>query len=163
MSSHDVPIRVDHVGIAVESIEQGESLLLALGGEKILEETVDGEFRWAYYELGSASRIELIEPTTGESFLTEFLDDNGPGLHHVTLEVSEIDRVIAFLEEQDVRVVNYTERADWTEAFLSPRNPTGTLFQLMESKASYEKRRDDVDDLLISGGRVGDRHRSRNR
>jgi len=156
MHSHDVPIRVDHVGIAVESIEEGEPLLAALGCERILDETVDEQFRWAYYELGEASRIELIEPVAEGTFLTDFLDEHGPGLHHVTLEVGDIDRVIASLEDADVDVgvVDYTERKDWTEAFLSPANPTGTLFQLMEFHESYQRRRSDVDNLLVGGARV---------
>lgn len=154
MSAHDVPIRVDHVGIAVQSVEDGEALLTALGCEKILDETVDGQFRWAYYELGSASRLELIEPVADDTFLTEFLENHGPGLHHVTLEVADVDRIIASLERQGIGVVDYTEREDWTEAFLSPANPTGTLFQLMEFHDSYQRRRDDVDGLLIGGARV---------
>jgi methylmalonyl-CoA/ethylmalonyl-CoA epimerase len=58
--THDTPIRVDHVGIAVESIPEAEPVLTALGCEKLTEESVEGRFRWAYYRLGNASRLELI-------------------------------------------------------------------------------------------------------
>lgn len=156
MPYHDAPIRMDHVGIAVHSIEDGEPILRALGCEKILEEPVGDQFRWAYYELDSASRIELIEPIADDTFLTNFLESNGPGLHHVTLEVADIDRVMEALETHDIQIVDYTEREDWTEAFLSPANPTRTLFQLMEFHESYERHRDDVDNLLINGSRVGE-------
>ena len=156
MPAHDVPIRVDHVGIAVQSVEDGEPLLTALGCEKILDETVDDQFRWAYYELGGASRIELIEPVADGTFLTEFLDDKGPGLHHVTLEVADIERVIDAVEDAGFGVVEYVEREDWTEAFLSPANPTGTLFQLMEFEDSYQRRRADVENLLVGGGFVSE-------
>jgi methylmalonyl-CoA/ethylmalonyl-CoA epimerase len=156
MTHHDIPMRVDHVGIAVHAIEDAESILSALGCEKILEEPVDDQFRWAYYELGGASRIELIEPIAEGTFLTEFLEENGPGLHHVTLEVADVDGVIEALEDHDLSVVDYTEREDWTEAFLSPANPTGTLFQLMEFHESYPESRSEIDNLLIGDGRVGD-------
>lgn len=156
MSSHDVPIRVDHVGIAVRSIEDAEPLLTVLGCVKLVDETIDDAFRWAYYELGGASRIELIEPVGDDTFLTRYLDEHGPGLHHVTLEVADIDRVIDHLEQQGVGVVHYTDRGDWIEAFLSPGNPTGTLFQLMEFRERYARRRADVDELLIGGGRLSE-------
>lgn len=149
--THDTPIRVDHVGIAVHSISDAEPVLSALGCEKLTEEAVGGRFRWAYYRLGDASRLELIEPITEESFLTDFLDRHGPGLHHVTLEVADIDAVIDGLEASGLRVVDYTEFADWTEAFVSPKNPTGALFQLMEYHAGYAESRPADAELYIGG------------
>ena len=154
-SMHDIPIRVDHVGIAVESVEAAEPVLLALGCEKISDDTVEGRFRWVYYSLGGASRLELIEPVAEESFLTGFLDREGPGLHHVTLEVGDIDAVIETLEAQDLTVVDYKEFDGWTEAFVSPRNPTGALFQLMEYHEHYTDELDKpADELVIGGHRV---------
>ncbi|GAB7021291.1 VOC family protein [Halostagnicola bangensis] len=155
MATHDIPIRVDHVGIAVDSVETGEPFLEALGCEKILEEPVDDEFRWAYYELGDASRIELIAPIAKDTFLTNYLEENGPGLHHVTLEVADIDGIIEVLEDEAVRIVDYTERDDWTEAFVSPGNPTGTLFQLMEYHETYVETRNEDGNPCIGGARVG--------
>lgn len=157
MAFHDVPSRIDHVGIAVPSIDDAEPFLLALGCRKLLEETVDEQFTWAYYRLGGASRLELLAPLAADTFLTRFLDANGPGLHHVTIEVADIDRVVEHLASEGIRVVDYTERPDWTEAFLSPNNPSGTLFQLMEFEASYQRRRSHVEDVLIGGHRVGER------
>ncbi|ELY61937.1 VOC family protein [Natronococcus jeotgali] len=156
MSSHDTPIRVDHVGIAVESVSDAEPLLLALGCEKITEDTVEDRFRWVYYSLGDGSRIELIEPVADETFLTAYLAEHGPGLHHVTLEVADIDAVIETLEANDFPVVDYQEYNDWTEVFVSPRTPTGTLFQLMEYSDDYpESQGMEPESLYVSGHRVG--------
>jgi len=93
-------IRVDHVGIAVESVADAEPLLDLLDAEKFVHETdPTGAFRWAYYRLGDAPRLELIEPVAGEeSFLTDFLAANGPGMHHVTLEVADNDAAVDALE-----------------------------------------------------------------
>ncbi|AHG01285.1 glyoxalase (plasmid) [Halostagnicola larsenii XH-48] len=154
MAAHDIPIRVDHVGIAIESIEAGEPVLEALGCEKLLEEPVEDEFRWAYYELGDASRIELIAPIADGTFLTSYLAENGPGLHHVTLEVGDIEGMIETLERAGLQVVDYTEREDWSEAFVSPANPTGTLFQLMEYHESYVESRREHGNPCIGGARV---------
>ncbi|MCT9096737.1 VOC family protein [Haloarchaeobius sp. HME9146] len=154
--THDTPIRVDHVGLAVESVADAEPVLLALGCEKLSDETVEDRFRWVYYRLGDASRIELIEPIEEESFLTDFLESNGPGLHHVTLEVADIDAVIDGLEaaDADLRVVDRAEFDTWTEVFVSPRNPTGTLFQLMEYHEDYTENRLPPEELFVNGGRV---------
>lgn len=152
--AHDVPIRVDHVGIAVESVADAEPVLLALGCEKMNDETVEDRFRWVYYRLGDASRVELIEPIEDDSFLTRFLAENGPGLHHVTLEVADLDTVADSLEAGGLSVVDRAEFDTWTEAFVSPGNPTGTLFQLMEYHEDYPEGRDPPEELFVNGGRV---------
>ncbi|TKX46539.1 VOC family protein, partial [Halorubrum sp. ASP121] len=86
--THETPIRVDHVGIAVDSISDAESVLFAFGCRKLIEESAEGRFRWAQYDFGrNASRLELIAPEAEGTFLTDYLDEHGPGLHHVTLEV----------------------------------------------------------------------------
>jgi len=152
--SHDVPVRVDHVGIAVESVADAEPVLAALGCERLVDETVADRFRWVYYRLGDASRLELIEPVAGDSFLTEYLDEHGPGLHHVTLEVADIDALIEWLASAGLRVVDRAEFDDWTEAFVSPTNATGTLFQLMEYHDSFTESRAPPEELFVDGVRV---------
>ncbi|MDQ2056194.1 VOC family protein [Halobellus sp. H-GB7] len=154
-SNHETPIHVDHVGIAVESVEDAAPVLDALGCERLLDDTVDGEFRWVYYSLGNASRIELIEPIAEESFLTAFLERHGPGLHHVTLEVADIDATIEQLDTAGVDVVDRKSYGEWTEAFVSPRNATGTLFQLMEYHEAYtENTEHDPESLYVGGERL---------
>jgi len=149
--THDVPIRVDHVGIAVESVAAAEPVLLALGCEKLIDETVEDRFRWVYYRLGDASRVELVEPVAEDTFLTDFLETSGPGLHHVTLEVADVDAVAAALEEAGLDVVDRREFEDWTQAFVSPRNPTGTLFQLMEFHDGWSEDRLAPEQLFVNG------------
>ncbi len=151
------PIRVDHVGIAVESVAAADPVLRALGCERLLDETVEGRFRWVYYRLGDASRVELVEPVADGTFLTDFLDRNGPGLHHVTLEVADIDVAAAAAEAAGLDVVDRATFEDWHEAFVSPTNPTGTLFQLIEHRDSYAEGRAPPADLFVDGERLGAR------
>ncbi|MEY7851969.1 VOC family protein [Natrarchaeobius sp. A-rgal3] len=145
--------RVDHVGIAVESIADAEGLLFALGCEKIHEEVGEyGEFTWATYALGDASRLELIAPREGsKSFLTDFLERNGPGPHHVTLEVADLEATVDALEARGISVVDRAEFDDWDEAFVAPGNPTGTLFQLMEYHNGYAEKREAGHRLFVGG------------
>ncbi|MGM0717599.1 MAG: VOC family protein [Halobacteriota archaeon] len=156
--SHQTPIRVDHTGIAVRSIADAEPVLFALGCRKLIEESVEGRFRWAQYDFGrEGSRLELIAPEDKGTFLTQFLDERGPGLHHVTLEVADIDAVIETVEAADLSVVEYREYDGWTEAFVSPSNPTGTLFQLFEYGDEYGQGRPDAEKLYVDGHRLADR------
>jgi methylmalonyl-CoA/ethylmalonyl-CoA epimerase len=150
--SHDIPMRVDHTGIAVESIATAEPVLFALGCRKLIEESVEGRFRWAQYDFGrNASRLELIAPEAEDTFLTSFLEEHGPGLHHVTLEVADIDAVVGPIEGTDLDVVEYRTYEDWTEAFVPPSNPTGTLFQLFEYHEGYGAGRPRAADLFVDG------------
>jgi len=149
-------VRVDHIGIAVESIADGEPLLELLGAEKLVHKRDDDQgFTWAYYELGNASRLELLEPIDGaESFLTGFLEARGPGLHHVTLEVADIEGTMAVLEEEGVRVIDYTERDGYLEAFVPPSEAAGVLFQLMEYTGDFQV--EFGDKAVIGGSRLGE-------
>lgn len=152
--THGTPIRIDHVGIAVEEFEAAEAVLHALGAEKYVDDTgPKGEFRWVGYILGDASRLELITPLTEGSFLDDFLDAHGPGLHHITCEVADIDAVAAALTDAGVTVVDRAEHEVYTELFVSPRNPTSTLFQLMEYHDTYEERYD-PERSFVGGRRV---------
>lgn len=146
-------MRLDHVGIAVESIPDAEGLLFALGAEKVHEEVTDDTFTWATYRLGDASRFELIAPLEAtDSFLTTYLERHGPGLHHVTLEVADIDAAVDAIEAAGYRVIDYDDRSDWAEAFISPGNPTGALIQLMEYHDSYARNRATEDAGLFVRG-----------
>ena len=147
-----IEARVDHVGIAVTSIADAEPRLELLGAEKLIHEPDHEQgFTWAYYELGGASRLELIEPIEGEeSFLTGYLDREGPGLHHVTIEVADIEVAVETLENAGVTVVDQAERDGYTEAFVPPGAANGVLYQLMEYLPGYTD--DHGERSLIGGG-----------
>jgi methylmalonyl-CoA/ethylmalonyl-CoA epimerase len=139
--THDTPIRIDHVGIAVEDFDAAEAVLRALGARQYVDDTgpADG-FRWAGYVLGDASRLELVTPLADDNFIRDFLDRHGPGLHHVTLEVADVDAVIDALAAADVTVV---DRA------------TYVLFQLMRYRDGYAETYDSPD-TFVNGVPVAD-------
>lgn len=154
--THDTPIRVEHVGIAVEDYDAAESVLHVLGARKYVDDTGPaGDFRWAGYVLGDASRLELVTPLSDDNFIREFLDRHGPGLHHVTLEVADMDAVVDACEAAGVRVVDRTAYDTYEEAFLSPSNPTGVLFQLMAFSDAYAETYDDPE-TFVNGQPVAD-------
>ncbi|MEE2875873.1 MAG: VOC family protein [Chloroflexota bacterium] len=79
------------------------------------------------------SRIEILEPHGDESFLYDFLDKRGPGLHHLTFQVSDFERALAACENYGVSVFGgregITDGALWRETFIHPRDAFGVLVQ----------------------------------
>ena len=146
---HDTPIRVDHVGIAVEAVTDEDSY-------PVESAPADAVYRWTTYRLGDASRIELVSPIAEDTFLTRYLEQYGPGLHHVTLEVADLDAVAETLSAEGIRVIDRTEYPDWTEAFVSPTNATGTLFQLMEFHPSFDDDRPTTEKPYVNGAPVSE-------
>ena len=96
---HDTPIRVDHVGIAVESVADAEPILTGLGCEKLADrEGPQGRFRWVYYRLGDASRIELVAPLDPDGDIAAFAAaSNSHGETAVALETN-----VSYLQTVDV-------------------------------------------------------------
>lgn len=141
MKDHTPPTRtrVDHVGIAVPDVAAGERMLELLGATPVSTGLgPEDAFRYHYYELGGASRLELIEPVANESFLVDYLDNYGSGVHHVTLEVGDLEAMVAHLERYGVSVVDYAEVGEFVNAFISPRDANGVLYQLVEYHESFD-------------------------
>lgn len=98
--------RIDHLGIAVESIASARSFYEALGLRVTHEETVAHEqVRTAMLPIGD-SRIELLEPLQEDSAIGRFLKKRGPGLHHVALHVEDIAATLAELKSHGARLVS---------------------------------------------------------
>ena len=128
--------RIDHLGIAVSGLEErlpfwAEALGLSVGGM----ETVDSEkVKVAFLPAGDSS-IELLEATDDSSAIRGFLDKRGEGIHHIALEVDDIDRSLERLQEHSVTVLGGGARpgADGSRvAFLHPRSTGGVLVELVE-------------------------------
>ncbi len=77
--------------------------------------------------------IELISSPDPDSFVNRFIEKNGEGLHHVTLQVEDLLEAVDYLQSNGVKVVDVnTEDPHWKEAFISPKDSFGVLFQLAE-------------------------------
>ncbi len=133
-------LKVDHVGIAVKSLEDRvgfwqDGLGLELGGtESVPTEGV----RVAFLPAGT-SRIELLEATRPDSPIAKFIEKRGEGIHHITLEVERIQPVLDRLKSQGVPLLDDAPRpgaAGTKVAFLHPRAAGGVLVELVEKPAS---------------------------
>jgi methylmalonyl-CoA epimerase len=99
-------MKIDHLGIAVNSIQSARAFYEALGLQVAHEETVEHEqVRTAMIPVGE-SRIELLEPTNANSTVGRFLTKRGEGLHHVALHVDDIAATLESLKSNGVRLVS---------------------------------------------------------
>ncbi len=133
-------LRVDHVAAAVRDLERTLEVfreIFGIGDFRRFENDRDG-FRGVVFSLGSGSRFELISPTRPDSFLSRFLSERGEGLHHVTLEVTNLDGFIAKLESLGFRVLRGRQTASYREAFIHPVGFFGMLIQLTERVSAGE-------------------------
>ena len=98
--------RIDHLGIAVKSIEAAKKLYESLGMRVEHEETVAGEqVHTAMIPVGG-SRIELLEAASADSVIGRFIAKRGEGLHHVAVHVDDIASRLRQLKAKGVRLVN---------------------------------------------------------
>src|SRR5690348_18385702 len=104
-----MPERIDHVAIIVRDIEQAllfyRDTLGIMPGE--IKEVPSEQVRIAFLPMGGpgGSEIELIEPTAADSSLSKFLDRHGEGLHHICLEVDDIDAALLEMQEKGASVL----------------------------------------------------------
>lgn len=129
----DLIERFDHVGIAVPSIEDGLGLITGLGGTYFSgTDQLKAGFRWVQFTLVDDSKLELIAPLQSNSFVQRFLDERGPGLHHITYKVKDASEAVRRAELAGYRILGPNFSPEWSEFFIHPSNPLGTLIQLAE-------------------------------
>ena len=139
MSKHNDPsvnrARIDHLGIAVESIAAARGFYEALGLRVTHEETVEHEgVRTAMIPVGE-SRVELLEPIGPETTVGRFLSKRGAGLHHVALHVDDIQAAWAELQGRGVTIVSpgvQTGAGGHLYFFVHPKSTGGVLLEICQ-------------------------------
>ncbi|MEY2192375.1 methylmalonyl-CoA epimerase [Bacillus sp. OV166] len=130
--------KVDHIGIAVRSLEHSlpfytDVLNLPLLG---IEEVETQLVRVAFLEAGG-TKLELLEPTSEESTIAKFIEKRGEGIHHVALGVVSIKERISEMKEKGIRMIDDQPRpgaGGANIAFMHPKSTSGVLFELCEKK-----------------------------
>ncbi|SHF58940.1 methylmalonyl-CoA epimerase [Ornithinibacillus halophilus] len=130
------PKKIAHIGIAVHSIDQVLPFYTdKLGLELENVETVESEgAKIAFLKIGE-SRIELLEPTVDSSPIKKFLTKRGEGVHHIALEVDDIEERLHQLKRDGIQLIN-DEPKDGAHnsqiAFIHPKASHGVLFELCQ-------------------------------
>ena len=134
------PIKINHVAIVVQDIDAALNFWEQTFGLKLdhVEDVPSQKSKVAFLPLGE-SEIELVQPTTSDSGLANFLEKRGEGMHHICIEVSDIDATLAELKSKGVRLINEVpeELPGRKMAFIHPKAANGVLvelYQLTENK-----------------------------
>jgi methylmalonyl-CoA/ethylmalonyl-CoA epimerase len=125
---------IDHIGIAVEDLEQAVAVYRDQMGMKYERgETVEEQkVKVAVLSVGGI-HIELLQATSDDSPIAKFLSRGNKGVHHICYRVDDMDRAIAFCRERGLEVLEGSRRtgAGGAEvAFLHPRSTAGVLTEL---------------------------------
>ena len=127
--------KLDHIGIVVRDIAAALKVYqVALGLP--LSETVDvadQQVRVAFLPIGE-SNIELVQPTSDDTGIAKYLAKRGEGIHHICIQVDDIEAALAQLKAQGVELIDTEPRqgAHGQVAFVHPRGAHGVLVELVE-------------------------------
>ena len=136
--------RIERVALAVEDLDQAQAFFEQwFDAQFCPEENIeDMGIRYRPFAVGD-SKMELLQATREDSPVARFLKRNGgPGVHHITYEVDDLDAAIAELEQRGGRIAyRHTyqpgvtfEGCVWREAFVHPQDAFGVLIHLAEKK-----------------------------
>ncbi len=147
---------LDHVGIAIRDLAAALAFYRdALGLEVEGVEDVPSQRVKAQFIPVGGPRLELLEATADDSAIAKYLDKRGPGLHHITLRVDDIQAALAQLKQRGVRLVDEAPRAGAEHAlvaFVHPSSAHGVLLELKQGELPDHRRRSSA----VSRFTVGD-------
>ncbi|HET9527961.1 MAG TPA: methylmalonyl-CoA epimerase [Pyrinomonadaceae bacterium] len=129
-------MKIDHIGIATKSIEEGLTIWQKVLGLKPdhTEEIADQGVRVCMLPVGD-TRVELLEPLGPDTPVGKFLAKRGPGMHHIALEVRDIRGSLAELKSRGARLIDETPRVGvggCLVAFIHPSSTDGVLLELVQ-------------------------------
>jgi methylmalonyl-CoA/ethylmalonyl-CoA epimerase len=129
---------IHHLGIAVKNLEESLARWAALFGTRVgaVEEAPERGVRLAHLHFPDGPEIELLAPLGKNSPIAKFLAERGEGIHHFTLEVEEIEAVMAELKRAGLQFVSEIPQigvGGSRIAFVHPRSLNGILLELRES------------------------------
>ncbi len=129
-------LKIDHLGIAVNSIEEGKNFwsdIMGLGFEGT--ETVEAQkVTTAFFPVGE-SEVELLESTAPDGPVAKYIEKKGQGIQHVAFRVENIEEALAELKEKGVKLIDEKPRngaGGAKIAFLHPKATNGVLVELCQ-------------------------------
>ncbi len=130
--------KIEHLGIAVENIEESLKMYEALLGTSCYKlEAVESEgVKTAFLQIGE-SKIELLEATNPDSPIAKFLLKKGKGIHHIAFETNDIESEIGRLKNSGFELIHQTPKDGADNkiiAFLHPKSTDGILVELCQEK-----------------------------
>jgi methylmalonyl-CoA/ethylmalonyl-CoA epimerase len=129
--------RIHHVAVVVDDMEKSLSFwrdALGLNPSEV-RDVPEQKSQVAFLPTGE-SEVELVKPTSDDSGVARYLTKRGPGMHHICVEVDDIQAMLAQLKARGVRLINempITTHAGKKYAFIHPESTGGVLVELCEA------------------------------
>lgn len=129
---------LDHVGIAVQSLDEAIPVFESItGGKGYGRETVESQGVEIVFVGSGAGRVELLAPTRADSPVGKFLAKRGPGMHHLCYRVPDVAAALAEFEGEGYELIDREPRTGGhghRVSFLHPRSTAGVLVELVEGE-----------------------------
>ena len=130
---------VDHIGVAVRNLTVAiqyyrDVLGFSLEGVHALE---DRKVKIAFFSTGGETQIELLEPTSSESAVAKFLENQGEGVHHFAVKVDDLETAIKGFKEKGVSLIGDRPRTGAKGSkvtFVHPKSTHGVLLEFVEKR-----------------------------
>jgi len=129
-------MKLEHLGIAVKSLEQSVPIFEKIFGVKAspVQEVIEQKVKVQKIKLENCD-IEILEGTDPESPISKHVEKRGEGIQHCSFEVHDIEKSLAELKEGGVKLINETPRVgadNMLIAFLHPKSTAGILMELAQ-------------------------------
>jgi methylmalonyl-CoA/ethylmalonyl-CoA epimerase len=129
-------LKIDHLGIAVNSIEEAKKLFHDILGLKFegTETVEEQKVTTAFFPVGD-SEVELLESTAPDGPIAKYLEKRGEGIQHIAFRVDNLDQALAELKDKGIRLIDENPRkgaGGAKIAFLHPKSTHGVLIELSE-------------------------------
>lgn len=129
-------VGIDHIGIAVDSLDEAIRLYTILGLElEGIHVVEDQKVKVAFFSTGGETRIELLEASDAESSVAKFIERNGEGVHHIAFKVRNIEDVLTQLRDKGLKLIDEKPRTGVGGskiAFIHPKSTRRVLYELCE-------------------------------
>jgi methylmalonyl-CoA/ethylmalonyl-CoA epimerase len=127
--------KIDHIGVAVKNLEEAVDLYKKLGFVlKEIEEVPEQKVKVAMLPVGE-SKLELLEATSENSAIAKFLEKRGEGIHHVAINVEDIEKALQLAKENGLTLIDEKPRigaGGKKVAFIHPKSTKGVLLEFVE-------------------------------
>jgi len=126
--------KIEHIGIAVESLENAIPYYETLLGSKCyaIEEVKEQKVKTAFFKVGE-TKIELLESTDPEGPIGKFLEKKGQGIHHIAFAVEDVNQSLKEVESSGIQLIDKQSRKGaegLNIGFLHPKSTFGVLTEL---------------------------------
>ena len=130
-----IAVHLDHIGIAVRSIDTAVEFYRMIGIEPGAREVITDQGVEVQMLPAGEARLELLQPIRDDSPISSFLTKRGEGLHHIALKVKDLKSVLSRLKSRGIRLIDEEPRfgaGGQRIAFVHPRSTGGVLIELVE-------------------------------